>query len=187
MFKLMSITVSTRNGRKGDVLAGWIESLARQDPDWEVVPVDLKALNLPMLDEPEHPRLGQYQYAHTKAWSAMVAAADAFIAVTPEYNFSAPPSLINALDYLSREWQYKPMGFVSYGGIAGGTRSVQMTKQVVTSLKIVPMVESVGIPSFTQHIDAERKFTPTAQIENSAAAMLGELKKWTGPLKAMRE
>ncbi|MDR3470436.1 MAG: NAD(P)H-dependent oxidoreductase [Devosia sp.] len=71
MYQLMIITVSTRDGRKGPSVADWIEGIARQDADWDVAPVDLKSLNLPMLDEPEHPRLKHYHYDHTKAWSAM--------------------------------------------------------------------------------------------------------------------
>lgn len=186
MHNLMTITVSTREGRKGAVFGTWIEQVARRDTDWQVQPVDLAELNLPMFDEPEHPRLGQYHHAHTKRWSAMVDAADAFIVVTPEYNYSAPPSIINALDYLSREWAYKPLAFVSYGGISGGTRAVQMLKQVVTTLKIVPIFEAVTIPMFTTYIDAEGRFAPTEIHESSALAMLAELKKWAGPLKGMR-
>jgi NAD(P)H-dependent FMN reductase len=182
----MIITASTRDGRKGPLLARWIEDIARKDPEWEIVPVDLKTLNLPMLDEPEHPKARRYKYDHTKAWSAMVEAADAFVTVTPEYNYGAPPSMINALDYVMQEWAYKPMGFVSYGGISGGTRSVQMLKQIVTTLKIVPVAEAVNVPFFTQFIDAEGVLQPNPQMTNGAAAMLGEVKKWTGPLKAMR-
>jgi NAD(P)H-dependent FMN reductase len=106
--------------------------------------------------------------------------------VTPEYNFGAPPSIINALDYLAREWAYKPMAFVSYGGLSGGTRGVQMLKQVVTTLKIVPIVEAVTVPMFTSHIDAEGKLNPSPSMERSADAMLAELKKWVGPLNGMR-
>ena len=186
MFKLMIITVSTREGRKGGIFGEWIEAIAARDPDWEIDAVDLMTLNLPMYDEPEHPRLGNYHNDYTKAWSASVAAADAFITVTPEYNFSAPPSIINALDYLAREWAYKPMAFVSYGGLSGGTRSVQMLKQVVTTLKIVPIVEAVTVPMFTSHIDAEGNLNPSPPMERSADAMLAELKKWTGPLSVMR-
>ena len=187
MYRLMIITVSTRDGRKGPILAQWIEGLARRDPDWEVVPVDLKALDLPLLDEPEHPRLRHYHHDHTKAWSAMVEPADAFICVVPEYNFGAAPAIINALDYLFGEWAYKPMGFVSYGGVSGGTRGVQMLKQIVTALKIVPMVEAVSVPFFTQFIDEEGRLDPNQQMETGAAGMLAELKKWTGPLKGMRQ
>jgi NAD(P)H-dependent FMN reductase len=185
-YKLMIITVSTREGRKGGLFGKWIEAIAARDADWDIHAVDLAELDLPLLDEPEHPRLKNYHHDYTKAWSAMVDAADAFIAVTPEYNYSAPPSLINALDHLLLEWAYKPMAFVSYGGLSGGTRSVQMLKQVVTSLKVMPMLEAVNVPFFSTLIDKDSKLNPNESMERSAAAMLTELKKWTGPLKTMR-
>jgi NAD(P)H-dependent FMN reductase len=67
--------------------------------------------------------------------------------VTPEYNYGYPASLKNAIDFLHKQWQYKPVGFVSYGGVAAGTRSVQQLKQVVTALKMVPLFEAVTFPS----------------------------------------
>src|SRR5262249_23770747 len=139
--------------------------------------VDLAHVNLPLLDEPEHPRFARYQNAHTKAWSATIAEADAYVFVTPEYNHGAPASLINALDYLHLEWLYKPAGFVSYGGIAAGTRAVQMLKLKVTALKMMPMFESVPIPFFSQHI-ADGVFKPTDTHEGAAAKMLDELDRW---------
>ena len=72
--------------------------------------MDLAEVNLPVFDEPEHPRFRKYQHEHTKAWSARVARADAYVFVTPEYNFSTPPALLNAIDYLVHEWAYKPVG-----------------------------------------------------------------------------
>jgi NAD(P)H-dependent FMN reductase len=54
--------------------------------------VDLKEMNLPLLNEPKHPRLQQYKYEHTKAWSRSVSQADAFVFGTPEYNYGLPPS-----------------------------------------------------------------------------------------------
>src|SRR6476646_7299425 len=117
--------VSTRKGRSGAAIARWFVERAKQHRKFDGELIDLQAVNLPLVDEPNHPRLRQYQHAHTKAWSATVARADAYVFVTPEYNFSAPPSLINALDYLYSEWHYKAVAFVSYGGVSGGTRSVQ--------------------------------------------------------------
>jgi NAD(P)H-dependent FMN reductase len=186
MHKLMIITVSTREGRKGDSLARWIEGEARQDSEWDVVPVDLKTLALPMLNEPEHPRLKHYRFEHTRQWSALVEPIDAFIVVTPEYNFSAPPSIVNALDYLFQEWAYKPIGFVSYGGVSAGTRGLVVLRQMVSAMRMVPVVESVNVPFFSQFIDAEGTFSANAQTAAGAAGMLAELKKWAAPLKAMR-
>ena len=113
----------SRRPRKGPAVAAWFEQVAREQGKFEVEPIDLKAVNLPLLDEPEHPRLRRYKHEHTKAWSATVQRADAFVFVTPEYNFSMPPSLVNAVDYLVHEWNYKPVGFVSYGGVSGGLRA----------------------------------------------------------------
>jgi NAD(P)H-dependent FMN reductase len=130
----------------------------------------------------------EYENAHTRAWSEIVARADAFVFVTPEYNYGAPPSLINALDYLHQEWAYKPVGFVSYGGVSAGTRSVQMTKQIVTSLRMMPLPEAVSIPFFYEHIDQEaRVFNPGETQETAAGAMLNELLRWSVALKPLRE
>jgi NAD(P)H-dependent FMN reductase len=184
---LQIFLVSTRPARKGAAVAAWFEQQARRHGKFDVELVDLAAVNLPLLDEPEHPRLRKYQQAHTRAWSARVEKADAFVFVQPEYNFSAPPSLVNALDYLFSEWEYKAVGFVSYGGVSAGLRSVQMTKQLVTSLIMVPMVEAVAIPFFAKFIDPDTGvFTPEDAQVTAASKMLDELLRWTNALAVLR-
>ena len=110
--RLQIIVASTRQDRKGLAVATWVERLAIEHAEFDVELVDLAAVGLPLFDEPNHPRLGQYVHQHTKDWSATVSRADAFILVTPEYNHSFPGSLKNALDYLSQEWADKPVGLV---------------------------------------------------------------------------
>src|SRR5690606_31558155 len=146
MPKLQIIIASTRPGRQGPAVAKWFTDAAERHGAFEVELVDLAEVNLPLLDEPNHPRLKEYEHEHTIAWSRKIDEADAFVFVTPEYNSSSPPALVNALNYLYQEWNYNPVGFVSYGGISGGLRSVQMTKNIVTTLKMVPIVEAVSIP-----------------------------------------
>ena len=186
MLTLKVIIVSTRPGRKGPAIANWIFELAKQHPDFDTELVDLAQVNLPFLDEPNHPRLRQYQHEHTKAWSKTIEQSDAFIIVTPEYNFSFPATIKNALDYLHSEWQYKPVAFVSYGGVAAGTRAVQMLKQVVTTLKMMPMFESINIPSFTKFIDDQGVFHSEPGMDKAAKAMLDELARWATTLRPMR-
>ena len=157
-------------------IAEWFVEAARSHGQFTVRFVDLKAIDLPLLDEPHHPSLQKYQYDHTRAWSEIVREADAYVFVTPEYNFGAPPALINALDYVYREWNYKAAGFVSYGGLSGGTRSVQMTKQVVTTLKMMPMYEAVNIPFVTQFMK-DGTFHSNDTHHRAAVAMLDELVK----------
>ena len=171
----MVVIASVRETRVGPAVARWFVERVKAHGAFELQLVDLKELALPMLDEPRHPRLRQYEHAHTKAWSARVDAADAFVFVTPEYNYGMPPALVNAIDYLLHEWGYKPAGFVSYGGIAGGARSVQMAKQVVTGVRMMPIPEGVFLPFVGKQIDAEGNFAGSEANDKSAAAVLDEL------------
>ncbi len=187
MLNLQVIVVSTRPERQGALVAAWFLDRARAHGKFDIELVDLAAVNLPLFDEPKHPRLKDYVNEHTKAWSETVARADAYVFVTPEYDFSTPASLMNALQYLVVEWAYKPAGFVSYGGVSAGTRGVQMTKATVTALKMMPMFETVAIPFFTQHVKTDTgTFEPGETQAKAAAVMLDELLKWATALKPMR-
>ncbi|GIE29324.1 reductase [Actinoplanes italicus] len=185
MPKLMVIIGSTRPGRAGLPIGDWFADRARAHGDFDVDVADLAEIGLPLLDEPHHPRLRQYVHQHTREWSARVESADAFVIVTPEYNYGYPAAVKNALDHLAREWAYAPVGFVSYGGIAAGTRAVQQLKQVVTTLRMIPVFESVNIPFHAQHI-ADGTFTPPPGTDDAAKAMLGELAKVEAGSRSLR-
>jgi NAD(P)H-dependent FMN reductase len=188
MLQLQVFVVSTRPERKGRMVADWFFEIARRSQDFESELVDLREVGLPLFDEPRHPSLQQYEHEHTRQWSKRIDRADAFVFVTPEYNYSAPPSLINALDFLVKEWGYKPAAFVSYGGVSGGTRSVQMSKLTLTALGVMPIPKAVSIPFFNQHIDQESDtFSPGERQEKAADGMLSELARWATALKTMRE
>jgi NAD(P)H-dependent FMN reductase len=178
---------STRPGRAGLPIAQWFADRARAHGDFEVHVVDLAELDLPLLDEPNHPRLRQYTQQHTKDWSQLVDATAALVFVTPEYNYGYPAAVKNAIDYLHEEWRYKPVGFVSYGGVAAGTRAVQQLKQVVTTLKMLPVFESVNIPFHTQFLDEEGRLRPNEAMEQAADAMLDELVRTEEALRPLRE
>jgi NAD(P)H-dependent FMN reductase len=184
---LQIIIASTRPGRVGPSVAAWIYQRAVARGGFDVELIDLAEVNLPMFDEPNHPRLHQYVHQHTKNWSAIVERADAFIFVIPEYNYGFNAAIKNAIDYLNVEWQRKAVGFVSYGGVAAGTRAVQMLKQVVTTLKMVPMADSVNIPFVQQFLDDERRLQPNDIMEAAATALLDELALWEGALGPLRD
>lgn len=185
--KLHTIICSTRPGRIGPSIAQWFHETAVQHGKFEAVLVDIAEFDLPVYDEPEHPVRQQYQHAHTKNWAASVDAADAYVFVTPEYNFGPPPSLLNALNYVYKEWNYKPAGIVSYGGVSGGIRSALVEKLTLTTLKIMPMVEAVTVQNVFTLINENRKFTPDQHHLNSSASLLDELHKWAEALKTMRQ
>lgn len=183
--KLQVVICSTRPGRKGPAIARWFADVAGQEGSFEVELVDLADFELPIFDEPHHPRLQKYEHEHTKRWSAKVAEADAFVFVTPEYNYNPPPSFVNAVDYLVHEWAYKPAAFVSYGGMSGGLRAVQSAKLLLTTLKIMPLPDGVVLSSFFSQFEGET-FTASESNEAAAKATLVELRKWAGALATLR-
>ena len=186
MHVLKIILASTRPGRKGAAVASWFFVIATKHPDFKTELLDLAVINLPFLDEAAHPRFKKYEHQHTKDWSAMIDPADAIIIVNAEYNYSFPATIKNALDFLYQEWNYKPLGFVSYGGVAAGTRSTQMLKQVANSLKMVPMTDNVNIPFIAKRVDEQGKFITDDTLDKSANNLLTELSKWATALKPMR-
>jgi NAD(P)H-dependent FMN reductase len=119
---LTVIVGSIHPGRAGLPIAEWFTDRAKAHGGFEVDVADLAEIRLPMMEEPSHPRLRQYTLPHTHEWSARIDRADAVVFVTPEYNYGYPATIKNAIDYLCQEWQDKPAGFVSYGGVAAGTR-----------------------------------------------------------------
>jgi len=186
MPRLAIIVASNRPGRIAVPVAEWITTVAKQHGGFEVDVLDLAEIALPFMDEPNHPRLRQYEHDHTRAWSAQVEAADAFVVVTPEYNYGMPAILKNALDYLHHEWAYKPVAFVSYGGVSAGTRAVQMAKQVVTTLRMFAIPEAVSIPFVFQLLDDEQRLRPNEVMEGAAKAMLDELVSVEQALRPLR-
>lgn len=184
---LQIVIASTRPGRVGLPVGRWFADVAREHAGFEVELVDLAEVGLPLLDEPNHPRLARYEHQHTKDWSATVSRADAFVFVMPEYNHGFNAALKNAIDFLFHEWAYKPVGFVSYGGIAAGTRAVQLLKPVLASLKLSPAVSAVNIPFVAQFVDDEGRFAPNEQITGGAGPLLDELLSLHDALRGLRE
>ncbi len=181
--KLHIVICSTRPGRVGPSVAHWFHGFAEEHGKFDVELVDLADFNLPIYDEPVHPAKQDYKHEHTKKWSKSVQAADAYAFVMPEYNYSPTPALVNALDFVYREWNYKPCGIVSYGGVSGGLRAAQAVKLQLTTLKMVPLMEGVMVP---KQIDDDGKFRSNELIDKSATTLLDELLFWAEGLKAMR-
>lgn len=179
---------STRPGRIGLPVGTWFADAARSADifDVEVVEVvDLAEVGLPLLDEPHHPRLRQYVHDHTKAWSSTIDRADAYVFVIPEYNYGFNAATKNAIDFLHQEWKHKPFGCVSYGGLAAGTRAVQMLKQVLTTLDMVAVFEAVNI-AFVQQQIRDGIFVPTPDNLTAAEALLAALERWVPGTRDLR-
>src|SRR5205814_3953697 len=132
----------------GEAVAKWVNEIAQKRKDAAFELVDLKDLNLPLLDEPVPPSMGQYSKSHTKRWAAKIDSFDGFVFVTAEYNHGIPGALKNAIDFVFREWNNKAAGFVSYGS-AGGARAVEQLRQVLAEVQIATVRNQVLLSLFS--------------------------------------
>ncbi|MGG7508761.1 NADPH-dependent FMN reductase [Plantibacter sp. YIM 135249] len=186
MPKLMIVVGSVRPKRVGGAVGEWARGIASADGRFEVDYVDLRELALPFMDEEAHPRLRRYTQPHTIAWSERVDSADAFLFVTPEYNYSYAPAVKNALDYLMHEWGRKPVGIASYGGVSAGTRGVVALRPVLQALGLVSTGANVEISYVAKQVE-EGVFTPTERQTAVLGMLLDELVALDGALAPLRQ
>ncbi len=179
------VTGSTRPGRVNESVARWALEVARQRTDAEYALVDIASYNLPLLDEPVPPSMGQYSKEHTKAWAATIDALDGFVFVTPEYNHGTSAALKNAIDFIYREWNNKAAGFVSYGS-ASGVRAVEQLRLVMGEVQIADVRAQLALSLFTEFANF-KEFTPSPRHEKELAKVLDQVVAWSRVLKTLRQ
>jgi NAD(P)H-dependent FMN reductase len=165
-FRLAVIIGSTREGRLGPAVASWFAGEASAHADF-----DLDVIDIADQAQPIGPRL---------------AAADAFVVVTPEYNHSFPAPLKAVIDSFSAEWRAKPAAFVCYGGISGGLRAVEQLRQVFAELHVVTIRDTVSLHGVWSHVGPDGRLIHDAARAGAARAMLDRLVWWTRALSTAR-
>jgi len=185
----MILLGSTRQGRRGEVVAKWVKTAADADSRFEVDYVDLRELNLPFFDEPESPFTmydegRDYIRPEGKAWAQRVGKSEGVLVVTPEYNHGYPGVLKNALDWVGREWGDKPVAFVSYGNITGGARSVEQLRQVANELGLVQVANAIYFPGISRGAFTEAGQPSNAGANDNLKKMFDELIRLHGIFSA---
>ncbi|MGB2569006.1 NADPH-dependent FMN reductase [Micromonospora citrea] len=189
------IVGSTRPGRRGAAVAGWVAEVASRHPavrdgDAVVELVDLAEQDLPLLDEPVPALFGDYRRPHTRRWSTVVGACDAFVFVTPDYNRSIPAALKNAVDYLYAEWNDKVAGVVNYG-VQGGNRAGDHLQTVLGEVRVAVVPTRVSLSLFTDFDFSQAqpgdptggRIAPGDEREQTLVTMLTEIVSWSGALR----
>ena len=155
--KIKLIIGSTRQGRVGKPVSDWLVAVAKES-GVELEVVDLLEVNLPNFDAAVPPAYMPIETPEGKEWAKIVAEADGFVFVTPEYNRSIPASLKNALDYLVAEWNDKPMSVVSYGYVDGGQNATKHLLDVTGWLKMKNVGESMAVQLTQETFDEQGQF-----------------------------
>lgn len=177
--RLAVLVGSTRQGRFAPTVSTWIATYAARRDDVLVDTIDLADFRLPMV-------LGDEPNDELVTLSQRLTMAEAFIVVTPEYNHSFPASLKEAIDWTNAEWQAKPVGFVSYGGVSGGLRAVEQLRQVFAELHAVTVRSSVSFHGASTQFDSSGRPINSQQCERAADSMLNQLAWWGTTLREAR-
>jgi NAD(P)H-dependent FMN reductase len=170
---------SVREGRFAPVVANWFTGYIRQREEFLAHVIDLAETELPEV-------LSRNPGPAVEAMRSRLAAADAFVVITPEYNHSFPASLKTAIDWHSKEWQARPVAFVAYGGNAGGLRAVEQLRQVFAELHAVTVRNAVSFTMAWEHFDEAGRLRDPARYEKAAGLMLDQLAWWGRLLKEGR-
>ena len=184
MLNVAIIVGSTRPNRKAHVVAKWVHDLTAKRTDATFEIVDIDDYDLPLLDEPLPPTMGQYLKEHTKKWAATIARFDAFVFVSPEYNHSVPAALKNAIDFLYAEWNNKAAGIVAYGG-AGGARAIEHLRGVLAELAVATVRQTVMFSMFTD-FENYTVFKPSERHTGTVDLMFDQVVAWGTALKSLR-
>lgn len=179
--KIKVILGSIREGRIGIKVAQWFMNAVKENNSADLELVDLKNYDLPVFADSDTVRHREEAHPNSQVeiWLAKVKEADGFIFITPEYNHSYPSALKNAIDYAYDQWNNKPVGFVSYGGSAGGTRAVEHLRQVVAELQmydVQPQVVITKVAKTFENMDPAN-FEPMAKTANAMVSKVAELAK----------
>jgi NAD(P)H-dependent FMN reductase len=175
---------SNRDGRFGPVVADWLLSRLRGRADITLDVVDLAGTDLPtaLASQPSPDAAAELAKV-----TPLLAGADAFIVVTPEYNHSYPASLKSLIDWHYHEWQAKPIALVSYGGISGGLRAVEHLRQVFAELHAVTVRDTVSFHNVRGLFDEEGRHRDPKQADEAAHRMADQLVWWADALRSAKE
>ncbi|WBB50866.1 NAD(P)H-dependent oxidoreductase [Verrucosispora sp. WMMA2044] len=176
------ISGSVRKDRMGPTIAQWVA--AALDPAGAVGPAQLDLIDVAHVELPDDSLL--YPGGGPKSEVAdRIAAADAFVFVTPEYNHSYPASLKRLIDWHYGEWRVKPATIVAYG-VHGGYAAIEHLRGVLAELSVVTTRRALGLRAPWTSLDDHGRYVPDAELSRGLTASLTELRWWAQVLADAR-
>jgi chromate reductase len=179
--KILGFAGSLRKGSFNKMLLRAAVEVAPEEVELEVF--DLEGI------PPFNQDLENTPHEKVKAFKAKVKAADGVLIVTPEYNYSVPGVLKNALDAASRPYgtspfEGKPVAIMGTSiGMLGTARAQYHLRQTMVFFNAFPLNRPEIMVPF-----AEKKFDETGRLTDEATRekvkeLVVELVKWIKKLR----
>jgi NAD(P)H-dependent FMN reductase len=191
--ELKILVGSTRAGRAADLVLPWLVDRSATHGAFVVEVLDLRDWRLPMFGETHEGVIGLAGSGNSDAilrrWNSTVAAGDAYLFLTPEYNHSVPAVLKNAIDSVfgSFGFRNKAAGFVGYSaGLVGGARAVEHLAHIAIEAELVPLRNATLIAQIHQAFGADgRPHDP--RYDDRLTVLLDDLAWWGDALRRARD
>ncbi|WP_411822468.1 NADPH-dependent FMN reductase [Leptospira sp. 'Mane'] len=149
----------------GELVANWFTDKANSDNRFEVDQINL-------LDH-----LSGKSSSEISSLAVRIAAADAFVVITPAYNHNYLDSLKLAIGSFDDEWNAKPMGFISYGEMPEGDRTMEQLRLVFAELRVATIRDSISF-SFAHTEFEDGSPVEETRFNGAVKSLLNELAWW---------
>lgn len=185
MANILVVTGSARpNSANEKVVPLVVAELEKQDAT--VTVANLKEMNLPFFDAPTPPGVPDFESEHenVRDWTQRVAEADGVVLVSPEYNHTLSPIQLNAIDWIGRQWEGKPVALVGYGWTSGAGQAHATAREALavnlkakigdaqTNLYFMKDLNPDGTVADAELVDGKIAATVTELLEVATVAEL---------------
>ena len=177
---------SYRRDRQGIHLADWVVNQLNARGDRAVL-IDARAENLPMLDRMYKEYPAGEAPERMERLAQRIKAADGFIFVTGEYNWSVQPGLKNLTDHFLEEWFWRPAGIIGYSaGPFGGMRGMLHWRAILGEMGMTVISSTMAVPQIGATFGADGQPTGEAgeRLAKNFPRYADDLAWWAEAAKA---
>lgn len=176
MANILVVTGSVRPNSANEKIVPVVVDMLKQKGA-EVSVADLKQLDLPFFDNPVPPSAEDFAPTNERVvkWTEMVAEADGVVLVTPEYNHTMSPVQLNAVDWIYREWQDKPVALVGYGWRSGASQAHATAREALAVNLKAKVGDDQANLFFTKELNPDGSVADQEAVDKKVGATLDEL------------
>lgn len=138
---------------------------------------NLKELSLPFFDAPTPPSSPDFvpENDAAKQWTQLVADADGVVFVSPEYNHTLSPIQLNAIDWVGKEWEGKPVALVGYGWTSGAGQAHATAREALAVNLKAKVGDAQTNLFFMKDINPDGTVADAESVNDKIAASVAEL------------